>query len=241
MIGRLPGLPQSAAPAPARGSLADAIRAYLPSYSPRVVFDVGANIGQSARWFASLFPQAAIYAFEPLEELHRVLASVATSLPKTQVFRLALGDAPGEVTMAVDPRRPTEGRVTTDPALSGERLVTVQMETGDRFCAARSIEHIGLLKIDAEGHDLKVLKGFSKMLSQGAIDLAEAEVGMNRFNTKHVPLEDVRQFMDTLDYDLFYIYEQVLDVAFSGRPILRRANVVFISPKLAELHSRHRN
>ncbi len=52
------------------------------------------------------------------------------------------------------------------------------METGDRFCTKHSIEHIGFLKIDAEGYDLDVLTGFARMLSEGRIDLAEAEVSM---------------------------------------------------------------
>jgi hypothetical protein len=33
---------------------------------------------------------------------------------------------------------------------------------------------------------------------------------------------------------LFQIYEQALDTPFSGRPVIRRSNVVFASSKLIE-------
>ena len=47
--------------------------------------------------------------------------------------------------------------------------------TGDSFCRRRGIDHIDLLKIDTEGHDLEVLRGFAQMLTSQAIDVVQFE------------------------------------------------------------------
>lgn len=63
----------------------------------RVVFDVGANIGQSAVRYARCFPSAKIYSFEPVlstfEELKRNTEHLSNRVRPVQ---LALGSAKGE-------------------------------------------------------------------------------------------------------------------------------------------------
>jgi hypothetical protein len=44
-----------------------AVRRAEPSFSPKLIFDVGANVGQSAELFLSAFPEARIQCFEPAE------------------------------------------------------------------------------------------------------------------------------------------------------------------------------
>jgi FkbM family methyltransferase len=223
-----------------RDTLANALARHLPAYAPTVIFDVGANIGQSSQAFAARFPQAAIYAFEPIGAAYQALVATTRALPAVKTFKTALGRTPGQVQMVVNPRELVNSQVTIRPVRSGEHVETVPMDSGDRFCAANSIDRIGYLKVDTEGHDLEVLSGFAGMLAEKRVDLAEAEVSMNRSNTKHVALEAVKDYMEKTGYFLFHIYEQTLDIGFSGRPIMRRANVVFISETLAERYRRKR-
>jgi FkbM family methyltransferase len=217
-----------------RDSLALAVRRHLPGFAPTVIFDVGANVGQSAQAFAERFPQATIYAFEPVAAAYQALVVQTRALPAVRAFKTALGRGPGQVPMVVDPAKLVNSQVTIRPVRGAEHVENVPMDSGDRFCAANAIDRIGYLKVDTEGHDLEVLAGFAGMLSEKHIDLAEAEVSMNRANTKHVAFEAVKHYMETAGYFLFHIFEQTLDVGFSGRPIMRRANVVFISGSLAE-------
>ena len=100
------------------------------------------------------------------------------------------------------------------------------------------MDRIGLLKVDSEGHDLQVLIGFRKMLAATRIDLVEAEVGMNPENKRHVSFEAVKAYLERFGYRLFLIYEQTYDVPFSGRAVLRRCNVVFVSEKTAQTAAR---
>src|SRR5262249_34462259 len=47
--------------------------------------------------------------------------------------------------------------------------------TGDTYCAHRGIGGIDLLKIDTEGSELLVLKGFEAMIASGGIDVVQFE------------------------------------------------------------------
>ena len=51
---------------------------------------------------------------------------------------------------------------------------------GDEFFKQHVVKRISFLKIDTEGHDLKVLKGFSEMISHGRVDVIQFEY--NRLN-----------------------------------------------------------
>jgi FkbM family methyltransferase len=210
------------------------IRKLLPGFAPRVVFDVGANVGQSARVLLAAFPDAALYAFEPVETSFRALAANLSGEPRAQFFNVALGRRSGEAYMISRGHSPTNRLVESPAWLPRHKLARVAVVAGDRFCADYAIERIGFLKVDAEGHDLDVLIGFQRMLSETRIDLLEAEVGMSVDNPRHVPFEAVKAFLEPLGYHLFHIYDQAMDTPFSGRPVLRRANVAFVSGAFVE-------
>ena len=214
--------------------LVSAISSYLPGFAPRTIFDVGANIGQSALAFAAAFPEAQIFAFEPISETFGKLQAAVGDNAKIKTFRLALGRALGTADMLVNPRSPTGNRMANRPPRPGEFIESVSTNSGDTFVAAQKIGTIDILKVDTEGHDLAVLMGFGQTLRTGRVTIAEAEVSMNPHNTKHVPFEHIKGFMEAAGFLLFHIHEPVLDIAFSGRPILRRCNVAFISARVAE-------
>ena len=50
------------------------INRYLPNFEALIVFDVGANNGQTAIEYVHHFPKASIYSFEPTQKAFSVLA-----------------------------------------------------------------------------------------------------------------------------------------------------------------------
>ena len=212
--------------------LAEAMREHLPGFAPTVIFDVGANNGATAVSLCRAFPNATIYAFEPVAETFRKLAERTAKYQRIKPFNLALGRKTGRVRMRIKSLSVTN-RIAgwRDMLKPGE---TVTMTAGDDFCREHAVEAIGFLKIDTEGHDLEVLRGFRGMLKAARIDVLEAEVGMNPENERHVPFETVKAYLERLGYRLFLIYEQAREIAPTRRPIIRRVNAVFCSPKLIE-------
>jgi FkbM family methyltransferase len=201
-----------------------------PDVRIATVFDVGANVGQSALDFSRTFPDATIWSFEPFEGPFRELVRV-TAGKDVRCFKLAFGSEPGSASVAPD-RQSTDSSLLapTQPG-SEERRELVQVTTLDRFTEEHAVAHIDLLKVDTEGFDLEVLKGAERCLRSHAVSFVEVEAGMNPENRKHVPFELLKSFLEERGYVLFAVYEQVPE--WSGEARLRFANPVFVAADVA--------
>lgn len=209
------------------------LRKWLPGFEIEIAFDVGGNVGQTASVLATEAPGATVYSFEPVSAAYEKLNALAAATNgNVRCFHLALGAAAG--TAAVT----NVGTKTSNHIVRGRRPrqhEEVAVVTGDGFCAEHQIARISYLKIDTEGHDLDVLVGFRGMLEAALIDIVDIEAGMNPTNGWHVPLEQLKAYLEPLGYLLYQLYEQRFE---KKRPILRRANAVFISGPLASRFSR---
>lgn len=205
---------------------------YLPNFRWNLVFDVGANVGEFSIDLAKNRSPKAIYAFEPAPstfKTFRTKLAEAGIEAAVRPINMALGDAAGEVRFS-NVENDKNNSVLIDSSRVG---VTVEAITGDAFCQREGVSEIDFLKIDTEGYDLKVMLGFERMLREQAIGMIEAEVSLTPSNTKHVQFETVKSHLQGRGYHLFFIYEPFMDVWFTGRPLLRRCNPVFISERLA--------
>ena len=207
------------------------LRAQLPATPITTIFDVGANVGQSARHYRKAFPAANLYCFEPLQATFDQLAASLRSDSNAQCFRLAFGGSAGIGEIAVG-QHSDQASLTIRPA-DTTHVERVPIETLDGFCANQSIDRIGLLKIDTEGGDLAVLEGASGLLADQKIDVIEVEAGMSPRNARHVPFKAFSDHLGARNYFLFGIYEQVLEWP-TREPNLRRVNPVFISERVVK-------
>jgi FkbM family methyltransferase len=199
------------------------IRRLLPRERINMIFDVGANVGETALAFRRHFPSATIHCFEPNSELAPRLTGLNANL---NVHSVALSSRIGESGFSRFGASSDLYCLTDD--VSGE---IVALDTVDNFCKSKSIDHIHYLKIDTEGHDLEVLRGAASMLADFRIDLIQAEVSMNPDNNLHVSFFKVANHLEPLGYRLFGIYEQTNEFP-TKRPNLRRSNVLYLSPKI---------
>ena len=161
------------------------------------------------------FPQATVYAFEPVEETFGTLRRNVSAEERIRPFNLALGRRSRAARMRTHGLS-VSNRVAgwRDYLKSGE---TVRMTSGDRFCAEHGIERIGFLKIDAEGYDLEVLFGFR---SDAACDADRHGGGGGRHEPREPSprsFEWVKTYLERLDYRLFLIHDQRRDTPFTGR------------------------
>src|SRR5205807_7991096 len=112
----------------------------------------------------------------------------------------------------------------------GETVTDViTLETIDGFCAANSIEQIDLLKIDVEGHELGVLSGASRLLSENRIAIIRIETAIDPDVPYHTQLCDLCGLLHPIGYRLFGFYDQ-WEFPLVNSPKLRRFDAVFISP-----------
>jgi FkbM family methyltransferase len=225
--------PQTAQVSIPRGhSLMEDIKRELPDFSPGLIFDVGANVGACAREYALSFPSAAVYCFEPIATTFPDLERNVEEFANCRCFELGFSDEPGTVNMRSNLSHPNRSYVI-GPSGEGETempssaIVQVKMDTVDRFCSESGIEEIGLLKIDTEGYDMRVLMGARGLLEKKGIRIIVVEAGMYAGNERHVPFMDLCRYLENFDFVLFGIYDQCREWV-KDLPYLRRADLAFI-------------
>lgn len=126
----------------------------------------------------------------------------------------------------------TANRIVSNAVLAADMGEEVKVETGDAFCAARGIRKVDFLKVDAEGHDFEVLKGFSQMLARSDIGMLQFECSLNRDNKKHVMFEEVKSFLEDLGYRLFGVFGQKRHRR--NPTVVLFGDAVFVSPATAK-------
>ena len=208
------------------------IKTALPDYTVGTIFDVGANIGQSAVEYAKLFPSARIYSFEPVSESFGRLQRAVAGMNNVKCFHLAISSYAGGGNVLANGTSTVNHLVTEDSAHADLRKTEVtDVTTIDKFCEMEHLSHLHYLKIDTEGGDFEVLLGAEEMLKAENIDFIEVEAGMNPQNKYHVPMETFKRHLEGYCYYLFGLYEQVHERP-PNETCLRRANLVFVSNRL---------
>jgi len=208
----------------------------LPMYRTDIVFDIGANVGQSSKLFLAKFPSSHIYCFEPVSDTFRQLQHNLEGNERVDCYRLAFGSSKSTGKMVLQGSADMFfllDQSKESPMNKNVPTESVNIVTLDEFCHTKGIDHISYLKIDTEGGDLDVLKGAVSMLTDQRIDLVQVEAGMNPTNSRHVSLESLKAFLESHRYFLFGIYEQVNEW-LAREPHLRRTNPVFISQQMIE-------
>jgi FkbM family methyltransferase len=154
-----------------------------------IIFDVGANRGQSIRFFQSVFDKSTIHAFEPSTEIFDMLAKYSgtdvtlhniglSSVDGTKQFYDSILD---EVSTFEKPdmessyfkmkssillTKPKDMYVETSVAV--KRLDQVLLDIG--------VDFVDICKIDVEGHEMEVLRGAEEALRNKRIRFLQIEI-----------------------------------------------------------------
>lgn len=143
--------------------------------SPPVVFDVGANRGDWAALVLELHPLATIHCFEPAPATARQLAQRFEKNRSVTVHAAALSDHIGTAALFDGPDDSQNSLVPRGMQADAHRSTPVVVLTGDQTLSQLGLDRVDLLKIDTEGHDLTVLRGFEKSLQLGRIPIIQFE------------------------------------------------------------------
>jgi FkbM family methyltransferase len=170
------------------------------------VIDVGANVGGFAQRCLGLIPAVPVYSFEPAHDLVAALIASAGKAPRWHIVPLALGDAEGEATLNVSRKSVFNSLNTPDPAfadIAGLQVVgqeKVSIITLDAYAAHSGLDafHDILLKVDTQGHDLKVLAGARTTLQRARAVIVELPF-QNIYRSEGT-YKDIRAVMETAGF-----------------------------------------
>jgi FkbM family methyltransferase len=168
------------------------------------VADVGANVG---RWSESMLAAASragretdlwLHAFEPDS---RAFARLTEALhgTRTTLSRTALSDRQGTSPFHVV--APAAGTNSLYPVPDANQTAPEKVATTtlDSYAERSGVARFALVKIDAEGHDLAVLRGARALLAEHRIAVAQFEYN-HRWVLARFFLRDAFEFLLALGY-----------------------------------------
>jgi len=180
---------------------------------PETVIDVGAASGTPALY--QVFPEAYFILVEALEEFLPSLRKAASGLKRADCFLGVAASQPGTMTINVHPDLVGSSiyREEEDSNVNGVER-TVSAFTLNEICAERRTSPPYLIKIDAQGAELEVMKGAGGIIPEAQLIIIEAS--LFEFFKGGPQLFDCIQFMKEqgfVVYDIFDLQYRLLDGA----------------------------
>ena len=177
---------------------------------PNVVFDVGANVGNWTKEVKKYSPESRIYLFEPIPDTFKMLVENLKDYSNVHPYNFALSNESGFFEMNYYPNQSYFSSIYSTSLGQDGTLVNVQTVSGDDYCCQHDIDHIDVLKIDVEGAEEKVLKGFQDYLENQKINIIQFEYGPHSLNSKFL-LKDFYRFFEDYGYIVGKIYPKWID------------------------------
>ena len=200
-----------------RNSILDDI-VFLSKEKARFAFDVGAHHGMYSIELNNRIQLEKIFCFEPFPESFNILKQNLIS-PIYNHQQLALSDYAGISTFYVNQFDETNSLLPSiktnsqiDHLTAPVRTINVHVDTLENFCKIQSVEKIDVLKIDAQGNSLNVLKGATGMLERRAIRLIQCEVEFLEIYKDEPLYHKIAFFLEGHGYLLYSLYNIHYDV-----------------------------
>ena len=156
---------------------------YLKSKKDPIVIDVGANMGLSVLYFAPYAKQ--IYAIEPSTAYFEALIANTKHLDNVKAFKLALS-----ASNQIDTIRDNDsGGIPESFFGNGDKYERITTTTLEKFMEDNKIDHVDLLKFDAEGAEYVVFPSLAFIHVASKIDFIIGEAHyFENFMPGHVPM-----------------------------------------------------
>jgi FkbM family methyltransferase len=186
--------------------------------SPNTVIDVGAFEGNWSKLARSIWPDAKIVMFEPLTSKQDRLASVAEDIHATVFCELLGAQDADDISFNV---MESGSSVLSERSPLCRTTELRRLRRLDTLLDGEEINPPALVKIDAQGYELEVLKGADQLLQ--TVDAILLEIAVIEVNEGAPLLHDVIPFMQSagfVTYDILEIHRRPLDQAMNQVDIL---------------------
>ncbi|MGH9744587.1 MAG: FkbM family methyltransferase [Candidatus Acidiferrales bacterium] len=147
-------------------------------FAPKHVIDVGANRGNWTRAALRYFPNASYTLVEPQDELKVHIQDLLDRGDGIRWINAGAGEKSGCLPFLISPRDDSSTFVEEEHGVPTRaiRRINVAVRTLDEILSTLDLPIPDMVKIDAEGFDLKVLSGASSLIGKTQIFFIEAAV-----------------------------------------------------------------
>jgi len=198
-------------------------------FLPKHIIDIGANHGNWTRSALRYFPEANYTLLEPQDDLRVHIQDLLAESRRLTWINAGASDTTGMLPFYRSHRDDSSSFLNSGPESTSP--VPIKVWALDDLVVERRLPIPDMVKIDAEGLDLRVLRGASTLLGKTEIFLVEASVACPfensvaatiRFMTEHgYRLMDITELNRSPKDNLLWLTELVF--LRDGSPLLARA------------------
>jgi FkbM family methyltransferase len=170
-------------------------------FTPKVIVDVGAYVGDWSRMAHRIFPESHILAVEPQADKKPALRSLSRAHERVQYETALLGaEAEAEVSFQLNE---TVSSVLPEAQGTAPKRETRALTTFDAMVENSVFTQPDLVKLDVQGYELEVLRGAENTLATHPPELILMEVSLLEINEGAPLVAEVVQFMGQRNYQLY--------------------------------------
>lgn len=169
----------------------------------KVVFDVGANVGDYSKKILSSNPDVVVHAFEPdVRAFDQLQANTKDFKKRIILNNCAVGEKKAQMQLFRHSKTVFNSLFDIHEQDKKEKALMVQVTTLDEYVKDHNIRHVDFLKVDVEGYEFFVLKGAENMFKQGIVDMVQYEFSGATLESRFF-LRDFLRFFESYGYDMY--------------------------------------
>ena len=188
-----------------------AVESIINTSNP-LIFDIGANLGQSIDKIKKVFPNCSIHSFEDIKNLK--LNNMAIGEKRDN---LEFNEYSWSSLNSLLKRTYTKSKII--------EKYKVKVISLDEYCKENKIPYIHFLKTDTEGYELNVLKGASKLMNNNCIQFILVEVFFYENYVGQSSFGDILSLLTDKGFKLVRFY----DFEYTEKGYASRTDALFIN------------
>jgi FkbM family methyltransferase len=180
-----------------------------------VVYDVGANIGELARFFAKFPSVSTVYCFEPVKEVFWELVERSKNHEKIRCFQVGLGDGNGVQKMNISEFSPSSSilrmntiHIQEFPSSKNGVEAEIEMRTLEKVVKEHNLLSPDFIKIDVQGFEDRVIRGGGDIIRKARFCMLE--LSLVRLYVDSSLISDINSQMRSLGFRLINIVGKVI-------------------------------
>lgn len=193
-----------------------------------IVFDIGANLGQTILKVKKIFPNSYLHSFEPSKVCFKRITQDYGNVENVFLNNKAVGHEKGSLEFneySWSALNSFFKRAYTKSEIIDTYFVDII--SVDDYCNENDIPYINLLKTDTEGFELNVLKGANKMMNQNKVQFVFVEIFFHENYIGQSSFSDIFNYLSQNGFNMIRFY----DFEYTDEGFASRTDALFINEK----------
>ncbi len=184
------------------------LRKYLKNDSP-VIFDAGANEGQTVATFKEEFPNCVMHSFEPSPTTFATLKENTKKFSNSNIYNAGLGSKSDKLRFNENEHNQMSSFLELGEFGHGDikKETLVDVKTIDQIVEENSINIVDILKSDTQGYDLEIFKGAQNSIDNNKIGMIYFEIIFSKMYENLPTVSELFDFLSNNNFHLIAFYE----------------------------------